>query len=185
MKYRVPPFWPTYIGERGTIFAKAYGIKVRCYWELFGGTCQELGELFALLHKVTSHWLHTNSIKSDVIGNKLRTWWTSLGTWKNTLLGKWRETKVTKFQEKSTCAGLAQENGFSPANYGQFAEAGKKTQQNCAPAREEYNEYDLSADPCFWSANHNDWSSWSAISSSHLFDAIPVSVLWVGLQKSK
>jgi len=49
-----------------------------------------------------------------------------LGTCKNTLLGTWRETKVTKFQEKSTCAGLAQENGFSPANYGQFAEAGNK-----------------------------------------------------------
>jgi hypothetical protein len=42
-KDRYPSLWPTYIGERRTIFAKAYGIKVRCYWELFGGTCQELG----------------------------------------------------------------------------------------------------------------------------------------------
>jgi hypothetical protein len=31
LKYRVPPLWPTYIGERKTTFAKAYEIKVRCY----------------------------------------------------------------------------------------------------------------------------------------------------------
>jgi hypothetical protein len=31
LKYRVPPLWPTYIGERRTTFAKAYGIKVSCY----------------------------------------------------------------------------------------------------------------------------------------------------------
>jgi hypothetical protein len=39
LKYRVPPLWPTYIGERRTTFAKAFGIKARCYWELF----EELG----------------------------------------------------------------------------------------------------------------------------------------------
>jgi hypothetical protein len=33
--WRVPPLWPTYIGERRTTFAKAYGIKLWCYWELF------------------------------------------------------------------------------------------------------------------------------------------------------
>jgi hypothetical protein len=31
LRYRVPPLWPTYIGERRTTFAKAYGIKVKCY----------------------------------------------------------------------------------------------------------------------------------------------------------
>ncbi len=36
-----------------------------------------------------------------------------------------------------------------------------------------------------WPINHNDSSRWFAISSPHLFAAIPVSVLWVGLQKSK
>jgi hypothetical protein len=36
MKYRVPPPWPSYIGERRTIFAKPCGIKVKCYKELFG-----------------------------------------------------------------------------------------------------------------------------------------------------
>ncbi len=33
-----PPLWPTNIGERRTTFAKAYGIKARCYWELFALT---------------------------------------------------------------------------------------------------------------------------------------------------
>jgi hypothetical protein len=27
----VSPMWPTYIGQRTPTFAKAYGIKVRCY----------------------------------------------------------------------------------------------------------------------------------------------------------
>ncbi len=46
-----------------------------------------------------------------------------------------------------------------------FAEAGKKAQRSCVPTREECNEYDLTAAPCFWLANHNDWSRWFAISS--------------------
>jgi hypothetical protein len=33
LKFRVPPLWPSYIGEARTTFAKAYGIKVRCYGE--------------------------------------------------------------------------------------------------------------------------------------------------------
>jgi len=32
----IPPLLPTYIGGRRTTFAKAYGIEVRCYLELFG-----------------------------------------------------------------------------------------------------------------------------------------------------
>jgi hypothetical protein len=32
----IPPLYPTYLGERRTTFAKTYGVKVRCYWELFG-----------------------------------------------------------------------------------------------------------------------------------------------------
>jgi hypothetical protein len=36
LKYRVPPLWPTYIGERRTTFAKTYGIKVRCYGKRVG-----------------------------------------------------------------------------------------------------------------------------------------------------
>jgi hypothetical protein len=36
LKYRVPSLWPTYVGERRTTFAKASGIKVRCYGEHVG-----------------------------------------------------------------------------------------------------------------------------------------------------
>jgi hypothetical protein len=60
-----------------------------------------------------------------------------------------------------------------------FAEAGKKGQQSCAPAREECNKYDLIAAPCFWLANPNDhWSRWFAISSSHYFRSLFQSYGW-------
>jgi hypothetical protein len=36
LKYRVPPLWLTYIAERRTTFAKACGIKMRCYGEHVG-----------------------------------------------------------------------------------------------------------------------------------------------------
>jgi hypothetical protein len=36
LKHRVPSLWPTSIDERRTTFAKAYGIKVGCYRQLFG-----------------------------------------------------------------------------------------------------------------------------------------------------
>jgi len=45
LKYKVPPLWPIYIGERRITSAKAYGIKVRCYREHVGdilGTNWEL-----------------------------------------------------------------------------------------------------------------------------------------------
>jgi len=38
LPFKVPPLWPTYVGERRTKFAKADGIKARCYWELFALT---------------------------------------------------------------------------------------------------------------------------------------------------
>ncbi len=61
----------TYMGERSTTtFAKSYGIKTRCYWELFGGTCQEFMNLLFWMpqlqetkgtpHDTTFHWLHGN-----------------------------------------------------------------------------------------------------------------------------
>jgi hypothetical protein len=75
LKYRVPHLWPTYIGERRTTFAKAYGIKVRRYLELFGKHVRTW-ELFAWAHRpppprkkkggpfipCASHWLHGNYI---------------------------------------------------------------------------------------------------------------------------
>jgi hypothetical protein len=45
LKYRVPPLRPTFTCERTTTFAEAYGIKVRCYWELFGKHVRNLGTL--------------------------------------------------------------------------------------------------------------------------------------------
>ncbi len=35
-KHSVPSLWLTYIAKRRTTFAKAYGMKVRCYWEHTG-----------------------------------------------------------------------------------------------------------------------------------------------------
>ncbi len=46
----------------------------------------------------------------------------------------------------------------------------------------EFNKYDPDAALCSL-PYHNDWSRWFAISSPHPL-AVPVSVLWVGLQKS-
>jgi hypothetical protein len=43
LKYIVPPLWPSYIVERRTTFAKAYGIKVRCYGEHVGEHIGNLG----------------------------------------------------------------------------------------------------------------------------------------------
>jgi hypothetical protein len=50
LKYRVPPYLPSYKGERRTTFAKAYGIKVRCYRELFGEHVRNLGNSLLLPH---------------------------------------------------------------------------------------------------------------------------------------
>ncbi len=45
LMYRVPPHWPTYIGERRATFAKAYGIKVRCIGEHVGEHIKNLGNV--------------------------------------------------------------------------------------------------------------------------------------------
>jgi hypothetical protein len=46
------PFWPNYLGERRTTFAKAYGIKVRCYEEHVEGTYWELkGNIVGTMEK--------------------------------------------------------------------------------------------------------------------------------------
>jgi hypothetical protein len=45
LMYISPPLWPAYIGERKTIFAKAYGMKVRCFYgEHVGEHIVNLGE---------------------------------------------------------------------------------------------------------------------------------------------
>jgi hypothetical protein len=55
LKYFVPPLWHTYIGESRTTFAKAYGIKVRCYGEHVGEHW-ELGKDIGNL--MGTHWEH-------------------------------------------------------------------------------------------------------------------------------
>jgi hypothetical protein len=45
LKCRVPPLWPNYIAERRTTFAKAYGIKMRCYGEHVGEHIGNLGSI--------------------------------------------------------------------------------------------------------------------------------------------
>jgi hypothetical protein len=55
-EYRVSFLWPKYIGERRTKFAKAYGIKVRCYGEHVG---EHIGDL------IGTHWeLERNKSKT-------------------------------------------------------------------------------------------------------------------------
>jgi len=55
-KCRVPPLWPTYIGERRTTFAKAYGIKVTCYGEHVGEYIESLG------NTLRTYWEHKENI---------------------------------------------------------------------------------------------------------------------------
>jgi hypothetical protein len=42
LKNRVLALWPTYTGEKRTTFAKAYGIKLRCYREHVGELIENL-----------------------------------------------------------------------------------------------------------------------------------------------
>jgi hypothetical protein len=44
---------------------------------------------------------------------------------------------------------MPKENGFSPANLLSLLRLVKNRSKSCAPAREEYNKYDLTAAPCF------------------------------------
>jgi hypothetical protein len=62
LKFRVPPLWPTYIGERRTTFAKAYGIKVRCYGEHVGEHIGNLGNILGTQGKMNLHPQQLNEI---------------------------------------------------------------------------------------------------------------------------
>jgi hypothetical protein len=63
-----------------------------------------------------------------------------------------------------------------PSIFAQFAQAGKKAQQNLIPAREHCNKYDLTAAPC------SDWPI-IMIGRGGLILVVPVLVLWVGMEK--
>jgi len=57
----------------------------------------------------------------------------------------------------------------------------KGTTQLCT-SKKECNKLDPTAARYFSLLDHNDWSRWFAISSSHIY-AVPVTVLLVGLPK--
>ncbi len=44
----VPPLSLPYISERSTTFAKAYGLKVRCYGEYVGEYIENLGNILGI-----------------------------------------------------------------------------------------------------------------------------------------
>jgi hypothetical protein len=57
LKYRLPPVWPSYIGERRTTFGKAYGIKVRCHGELGEHIENLMGTHLELKRNIVrTHW---------------------------------------------------------------------------------------------------------------------------------
>jgi hypothetical protein len=85
--------------------------------------------------------------------------------------------------KKSKCAGFAQEIGFSAPNSCSLPPLVKGATQLCT-SKKECNKLDLIATQYFLLANHNEWSRWFAISSSHVC-AVPVTVLFVGLPKKK
>ncbi len=65
-----------------------------------------------------------------------------------------------------------------------LAVAGKGRNTVKCTSEKECTKWDLTAAQYFWLVNHNDWSRWFAISSSHVF-AVPVTVLLVGLPNKK
>ncbi len=85
--------------------------------------------------------------------------------------------------KKSKCAGLADEIGFSAPNVTSLPWQGKVATQLCT-SKKECNKLDLTAAQYFWLVDHNDWSKWFAISTSHVY-ADPIPVLLVGLPPKK
>jgi hypothetical protein len=67
--------------------------------------------------------------------------------------------------QKSKCAGLAQEIGFSAPNSCSLPGLVKGTTQ-LRTCKKECNKLDLIAVQYFSLVDHNDWSRWFAISSS-------------------
>jgi hypothetical protein len=76
-------------------------------------------------------------------------------------------------EEKSKHAGLAQENGFGSTYLHSLQSLIKGTATVCT-CRKECNKFDLTYNECFS----------LLLVVPNLF-AVPVSVFWVGLQKSK
>jgi hypothetical protein len=85
-------------------------------------------------------------------------------------------------EEKVKTCRFGSGKWFSLSIIAQFGVVGAATQCTC---RKHCNKYDLTVSISDWPII-NDWSRWVAIISvpSTCF-AVPVSVLWVGLQKEK
>ncbi len=94
----------------------------------------------------------------------------------------WLQT-VKFIVKKSKCAGLAQEIGFFTPNSSSLPWLVKGVTQLCT-SRKEGNKLDLTAAQYFLLVDHNDWSRWFSISSSHVYE-VPVTVLLVGLPKKQ
>jgi len=92
--------------------------------------------------------------------------------------------KTVKFTAKmSKCASLPEEIGFSAPKSCSFPWLVKGATHLCASTKE-CNKLDLIAAQYFSLVDHNDWSRWFTISSSHVY-AVPNTVLLVGLPKKK
>ncbi len=93
-------------------------------------------------------------------------------------------TPDSKFIAKmSKCASLAQENDFSAPNSFSLLWLVKGATQLCT-FKKVCNKLDLTAAQYFWLVDHNNWSMWFAINSSHVYTLL-VTVLLVGLPKKK
>jgi hypothetical protein len=66
-------------------------------------------------------------------------------------------------EEKSKCAGLAQQIGFHSAKLESLQWLVEGEASPCTCKEEECNKYDLSGAECFLSAHHIDWFKWFAI----------------------
>jgi hypothetical protein len=82
------------------------------------------------------------------------------------VLSMWLQ-KVKFIANKSKCAGLGQEIGFSAPNSCSLPWLVKGATQLCT-SKKECNKLDLTAAQYFWLVDHNDWSRWFAISSPHI-----------------
>jgi hypothetical protein len=96
------------------------------------------------------------------------------------VLSMWLQT-VTFIVKQSKCAGLAYEIGSSAPNSCSLPRLVNGTTQLCT-SKKECKKLELTAVRYFWLVDHNDWSRWFAISSSHVYANLVI-ILLVGFHK--
>ncbi len=100
------------------------------------------------------------------------------------VLSMWLQLEK-KNLKKSKCAGLAQEIGFSPLNSCSLLWLVKGATQLCT-SREDCNKLDLTAVQYFWMVDHNGWSRWFAVSSSHVYAVLrAVLLVWLPIKRRR